>query len=116
MNVTRLGIKGELVRCSVSRGVLTAEKEQCRCAGSETAIGPNAYAKAPEAVQSLFGTRRKRAGLTYDVAVKEIADTKEKARKAREAGGLLKAATAAAAPSFSFPDRRTAPAKPAGFA
>ena len=39
MNVTRLGMKGELVRCSVSRGVLTAEKEQGRCRGNETAIG-----------------------------------------------------------------------------
>src|SRR5260370_40494005 len=33
MNVTRLGMKGELVRCSVSRGVLAAEKEQGRCRG-----------------------------------------------------------------------------------
>ena len=33
MNVTRLGMKGELIRCSVSRGVLAAEKEQSRCNG-----------------------------------------------------------------------------------
>ena len=46
MNVTRLGVKGELVRCSASRGVLTAEKEQRRCAGTETAIGATAYNKA----------------------------------------------------------------------
>lgn len=31
MNATRLGMKGELVRCSVSRGVLAAENEQSRC-------------------------------------------------------------------------------------
>ncbi len=117
MNVTRLGMKGELIRCSVSRGVLTAEQEQGRCAGTETAIGANAYAKAPVAVQGLFAVARKRSGLTYDVAVREIAEAKENARKAREAAGLLKAATVAAAPSpFSFPDHRTAPAKPAGFA
>ena len=39
MNVTRLGIKGELVRCSASRGVVAAEREQSRCLGTETAIG-----------------------------------------------------------------------------
>ena len=47
ISVTRLGIKGELVRCAVSRGVLTAEKEQGRCAGMETAIGPQAYQSSP---------------------------------------------------------------------
>jgi class 3 adenylate cyclase len=66
MNVTRLGMKGELVRCSASRGVLTAEKEQSRCAGTETAIGAIAYAKASDAVRALFGAARKRYGLTYD--------------------------------------------------
>jgi ABC-type amino acid transport substrate-binding protein len=118
MNVTQLGMKGELVRCSVSRGVLTAESEQSRCAGSETAIGATAHAKAPVAVQGLFGPTRKRTGLTYDIAVREIAESKENARKAREASGLLKFASAATVPPpFTFPDRRTAPpAKPAGFA
>lgn len=43
MNVTRLGMKGELIRCSVSRGVLAAEAEQGRCNGKETAIGQKAY-------------------------------------------------------------------------
>jgi len=43
MNVTRLGMKGELVRFSASRGVLTAEREQRRCKGNETAIGVIAY-------------------------------------------------------------------------
>jgi class 3 adenylate cyclase len=43
MNVTRLGMKGELIRCSVSRGVIAAEKEQARCKGIETAIGEIGY-------------------------------------------------------------------------
>jgi class 3 adenylate cyclase len=43
MTVTRLGMKGELIRCSVSRGVLTAEREQSRCKGTQTAIGTVAY-------------------------------------------------------------------------
>jgi class 3 adenylate cyclase len=118
MTVTRLGIKGELVRCSVSRGVLTAESEQCRCRGTETALGPVGYNKASDAVKSVFGTARKRAGLIYDVAVKELSDNNDssaKAAKALESSGLLKPATPAVAP-FSFPSRPTGPAKPAGFA
>ncbi len=43
MTVTRLGMKGELVRCSVSRGVLAAENEQSRCRGNGTAMGAIAY-------------------------------------------------------------------------
>lgn len=113
MTVTRLGIKGELVRCSVSRGVLRAEAEQSRCRGTETAIGPIAYDESPDFIQSLFGESRKRAGLTYAVAVKEIEQTR--ASKRASTSGLLKAATAASSP-FSFPDHRTAPTKPAGFA
>ena len=118
MTVTRLGMKGDLVRCSVSRGVLTAEQEQSRCTGTETALGATAYKNASEAVRSLFGTSRKRSGLTYDVAVKELSeknDSSAKAAKALESSGLLKPATAAVAP-FSFPSRAAGPSKPAGFA
>jgi class 3 adenylate cyclase len=118
MNVTRLGVKGELVRCSASRGVHTAEKEQSRCAGSESAIGAIAYAKASDAVRAVFGGTRKRAGLTYDLALKELSeknDSAAKAVKAMEASSLLKPATPALAP-FAFPNRPTGPSKPAGFA
>jgi class 3 adenylate cyclase len=118
MNVTRLGIKGELVRCSVSRGVLAAEKEQSRCGGNETAIGIVAYGKASDAVRAVFGDTRKRAGFNYDVAVKELSERCESASptaKAMESTSLLKPATAAAAP-FSFPNRPTGPSKPNGFA
>jgi class 3 adenylate cyclase len=118
MNVTRLGMKGELVRCSASRGVLTAEKEQSRCTGTETAIGPIAYAKASNAVRSVFGATRKRSGLTYDIAVKELSeknDSAARAAKILESSALLKPATPAVAP-LSFPNRPTGPSKPAGFA
>ena len=111
-------MKGELVRCSASRGVLTAEKEQSRCTGSETAIGTIAYAKASDAVRAVFGIARKRSGLTYDVALKELSeknDSAAKAVKVMEASSLLKPATAAVAP-FTFPNRPTGPSKPAGFA
>jgi class 3 adenylate cyclase len=118
MTVTRLGIKGELVRCSISRGVVTAESEQGLCTGTETALGSIAYGKASDAVRALFGAGRKRAGLTYDVAVKELSeknDSSAKAAKALEPSELLKPATAAVAP-FAFPSRPTGPSKPAGFA
>lgn len=118
MNVTRLGMKGELVRCSVSRGVVTAEKEQCRCAGNETAIGSIAYGSGSDAVRAVFGTARKRAGLDYDTAVQELAAKNDKAARAAKAAasaGLLKPATTPVNP-FSFPNRPTGPSKPAGFA
>jgi len=118
MTATRLGMKGELVRCSVSRGVLTAEREQHRCSGAETAIGLVAYDSASDAVKAVFGSSRKRAGLTYEIAVNELSDKNDrsaKASKAQESSGLLKPATAAMAP-YSFPNRPTGPAKPTGFA
>lgn len=118
MNITRLGMKGELIRCSVSRGVLAAEKEQSRCAGTETAIGANAYAKASEPVRTIFGSTRKRSGLDYDTAVDEMSakgDKTAKAGKALSAGSLLQPASAAAQP-YRFPDRAAGPAKTDGFA
>ena len=63
INVTRLGMKGELIRCSVSRGVIAAEKEQARCAGNETAIGQEAYDNGTDAVRAVFGDTRKRVRL-----------------------------------------------------
>jgi hypothetical protein len=118
MNVTRLGIRGELVRCSVSRAVLAAENEQQRCLGSETAIGAVAYKKASTAVRDVFGTSRKRSGLSYDVALKELSDKDDKAAKAAKAfdvPSLLKPATVASS-TFTFPNRPAGPSKPAGFA
>lgn len=117
MTVTRLGIKGDLVRCSVSRGVLSAEGEQRRCNGTETAIGEIAYHDGTDAVRAIFGKSRKRANLDYDKAVQELAERSDKAALAAKAaaGSLLKPATAAATP-YTFPDRATGPAKRDGFA
>lgn len=119
MNATRLGMKGDLIRCSVSRGVLACEAEQRRCTGTESAIGAAAYSKASAAVRGLYGASRKRAGVDYDTAVKELADNGDKAAKAArtyDPARLLKAATAAPASSFTFPNRATGPSKPDGFA
>lgn len=118
MNVTRLGIRGELIRCSVSRAVLAAEDEQKLCSGSETAIGAVAYKKASQAVKDAFGSTRKRAGLTYEIALKELSDKNDKTAKAAKAydvPSLLRPATAASS-AITFPNRQTGPSKPAGFA
>jgi class 3 adenylate cyclase len=82
MTVTRLGMKGDLVRCSVSRGVIAAESEQQRCLGSETAIGQKAYDNASTAVRQLFGTSRKIAKLTYDAAVGALEAAGDKTARA----------------------------------
>ncbi|ARP99678.1 transcriptional regulator [Pseudorhodoplanes sinuspersici] len=118
VNVTRLGMKGDLIRCSVSRGVVAAEKEQARCKGTETAIGEIAYDEGTDAVRAIFGDTRVRSKLDYDTAVNEMSSKNDKtarAAKALASGPLLKPATAAATP-LSFPDRATGPAKPDGFA
>ncbi|QHO77615.1 transcriptional regulator [Bradyrhizobium sp. CCBAU 051011] len=82
MTVTRLGMQGDRVRCSVSRGVLASEDEQCRCSGTETAIGQEAYDAGSGAVQKLFGKSRKIAGLDYDSAVDALAADGDKVAKA----------------------------------
>ena len=118
MTATRLGMKGDLVRCSVSRGVLASEGEQRRCGGTETAIGAKAYQYATDAVRSVFGATRKRAKLDYAIAVAELAsggDKTARAAKSLAASSLLKPVTATVAP-FAFRNRPAAPAKPAGFA
>ena len=119
MTVTRLGMKGELVRCSVSRGVLGAEAEQSRCSGAETAIGSVAYAAGNDAIRSVFGEKRKRAGLDYETAIAELSaknDTAAKSARAMATAGSLKPVTTVIVPPLTFPNRPTGPAKPAGFA
>ena len=118
MTVTRLGMKGELIRCSVSRGVLAAEAEQGRCGGAETAIGQIAFDSGSEAVRTVFGKTRKRRDLDYDVVVNELSQKNDKtarAIKSLAAGSLLKPASAAGAP-YAFGNRPAGPAKPDGFA
>lgn len=118
MTVTRLGMKGELVRCSVSRGVLAAEYEQGRCGSAETAIGKVAYDRGSDAIRNVFGSTRKRKNLDYDTALSEFsAKVGKTALETKSIAGasLLKPATAAAAP-YAFANRPGGPAKPDGFA
>jgi class 3 adenylate cyclase len=81
MTVTRLGMQGNRVRCSVSRGVLASEDQQCRCSGAETAIGQAAYDTGSDAVRRLFGKSRKIADLDYDLAVDALEAEGDKVAK-----------------------------------
>ncbi len=116
INVTRLGIKGELIRCSTSRAVLRSEGEQARCAGNETALGPEAYLRGSSAVRDLFGSGRKRADLSYSICVDELSRKNDKAARATKLAESSLLQPAAAAASFSFPSQRVIPTKPAGYA
>ena len=87
MTVTRLGIKGTRVRCSVSRGVLASEDEQVRCNGSETAIGQSAYDEASDPVKKIFGSKRKAANLDYLEVTEALADSGDKSASSARALG-----------------------------
>lgn len=114
--VTRLGMKGRRVRCSISRSVLASEDEQKRCAAEETAIGQIAYSHASDALRALFDGERLADGLDYAA----VADALEgvKASAAKTEARLLRPATPAttAAAPIGFPSIAATPAKPAGFA
>jgi len=115
--ITRLGMKGEMLRCVVGRAVLRSEEEQRRCDGQQTAMGEALAKAAPAAFRDHFGTSRRRSGFDYDAALAVLAKAEEaKKAEASRARGLLRPATAAAA-GFSFPARAASPSKtPAGFA
>ncbi len=114
-SVTRLGIKGEMIRCCISRSVLASENEQLRCNGRETAIGPEVHKHAPQAFQDLFGSKRKRADFDYATADEALNPKEENKKSAALGSGLLKPATAAAA-GFAFGKTAAQPSKTlAGF-
>ena len=115
MTITRLGMKSELIRCSVSRGVTASEEEQKGCSGKQSAIGATAYEKASEQVKSLFGPSRRKADINYELA-ESVIKLGETASKTSAAQSLLRPATAAAASTLSFPAKAAQPAKLAGFA
>lgn len=116
--ITRLGMKGEMLRCVVGRAVLRSEEEQRRCDGQQTAMGEALAKAAPAAFRDHFGTSRRRSGFDYDAALAVLAKAEEAQKaEASRASGLLRPATAAAAAGFSFPARAASPSKtPAGFA
>lgn len=81
LSVTRLGMKGDMLRCATGRAVLNSEEEQRRCSGTETAIGATAYGAAPSAVRTVFGSSRKTDALDYDTAVTELAASGDRVAK-----------------------------------
>ncbi|MER2103892.1 MAG: adenylate/guanylate cyclase domain-containing protein, partial [Pseudomonas atacamensis] len=84
--VTRLGRKGDRVRCAIGRKVVESESRQCACKGDESAIGQAAYDAASAAVQKLFGARKKVANLNYVEATEALADDgDDSAKQARAA-------------------------------
>lgn len=89
-SVTRLGIKGERIRCCISRSVLTSEEEQRRCSGSQTAIGPTLYKHAPEEFRTLFGEARVQAKFDYPAALDALEPKSDSKKAAFTLGaGLL---------------------------
>lgn len=115
MSVTRLGMKGERVRCCISRSVLASEDEQLRCNGRQTAMGPELYDNAPEAFQTLFGESRRRSDFDYAAADDALNSKPESKKSASTTGSLLRPATsAAAAAGFTFNKAAAQPSRNVG--
>jgi hypothetical protein len=70
--VTRLGMKGDLIRCATSLAVMSSEAEQQVCDANQTGLGQAAFDEATQDVRDLFGTSRKRGGLTYEVVEAQL--------------------------------------------
>lgn len=96
MTVTRLGIHGDRVRCSVSRGALQSEEEQLRCNGTETALGQSAYDKGSNGVRKMFGAKRKKSNLDYNEVVEGLAESDDATAKTSRATTFSIAGFAAA--------------------
>lgn len=79
---TRLGMKADMIRCSVSRCTREAEIQQGRCADNQTAIGQDAYGVASEGVQDLFGRSRIAEDLSYNSVVETLDDQGDSVAKA----------------------------------
>lgn len=85
VTLSRLGMKGDRVRCATGRAVIESEIEQRNCKGTETAIGLTAYEEGPQSVRTVFGASRKIAALDYDTAVEELAASNDRVAKAVQA-------------------------------
>jgi hypothetical protein len=91
VSVTRLGKKGDRIRCAVGRKVLESENRQCDCSGVETAIGQAAYDAGSDAVKKLFGTKRKAKHLDYAEVTEALADNGDEAAKAARSAAYANA-------------------------
>lgn len=118
MAITRLGVKGEKIRCCISRSVLESEIQQLRCAGDQTAIGDGLAEHAPAVLKDLFGASRRARGFDYAKATETLSGAASKAQVTAPTRLLREATPAAAAASvFSLPAQAAGPSRtPAGFA
>lgn len=88
ISLTRLGMKGDKVRCSTGRAIHKSELEQQGCTGTQTAIGELAYKCASKAVQALFSKGRKANSLGYDVAVEQLEASGDRVAKSVHAEAM----------------------------
>ena len=102
--ISRLGMKGSLLRCATGRAVLTSEAEQMSCNGVQTAIGEKAYKAGTEAVRRVFTAERKVANLDYAAAVEELAASGDRVAKEALAAHYAEAAPAVV-PALAQPIR-----------
>lgn len=102
--LSRLGMKGSLLRCATGRAVLASEAEQLGCDGVQTAIGEKAYKAGTEAVRRVFASDRKVADLDYAAAVEELAASGDRVAKAVLAAHYEEAAPAVV-PALAQPIR-----------
>ena len=89
MTITRLGMQGDRVRCSVSRGVRGSEAEQLRCGAAETAIGQKAFDTGTKAVRELFGKARKAKNLDYNEVAEALAEEGDETARSSKAAAYV---------------------------
>lgn len=104
LSLTRLGMKGDKVRCSTGRAVGRSEDAQKGCTGKQSAIGEAAFKSASGAIKDLFGASRRISGLTYDTAVETLDATGDRIARAIYAEAVAQHMPAVA-PSLSSPMR-----------
>jgi hypothetical protein len=97
VTVTRMGLHGDRVRCSISRAVLASEAEQGRCEAAETAIGEKAYGLASKGVRDLFVDDRKVEACDYAEAVDALTESGDDKGRAAQEAAFVAAAPAVAA-------------------
>ncbi|MBC9081089.1 hypothetical protein O0J72_18860 [Stenotrophomonas sp. Sm3212] len=102
--ISRLGMKGSLLRCATGRAVLESEAQQRLCDGVETAIGENAYKAASAGIRTVFTDKRKAANLDYAAAVEELAASGDRVAKATLEAHYAEVAPAVA-PALAQPIR-----------
>jgi hypothetical protein len=116
--LTRLGIRGEKIRCCVGRAVLASEDAQLSCSGEETSMGEDMASHSPEWVRNWFGSSRKRDKVTYDSVETAKASEDKKKTESTKTSSLLRPAVlvSTGTSNFAFPNKPSGPVKPAGFA